>query len=86
MNNKDFLDKQLMFTENGKLYVYYSSVSDEANIKENPPKTDRAKTILGIQKMERRDDGKIVYSMLMQCDLKVKITPKLIAMFLPSGL
>lgn len=34
----------------------------------------------------RAEDDKIIYSMLMQCDLKVKITPAIIAMFLPKGL
>ena len=52
-----------------------------------PEKAERATTIFGVQKFERRpEDGKIVYDMLMQYDLKMKITPKLIAMFLPSGL
>jgi hypothetical protein len=37
--------------------------------------------------MERRaEDGKIVYTMLMQCELKMNVTPKLIAMFLPQSL
>jgi len=37
--------------------------------------------------MERRpEDGKILYTMFVQSDLKMKITPKLISMFLPAGL
>jgi len=36
--------------------------------------------------MERREDGKIVYHTFMQGDIKIKVTPKLIAMFLPSGI
>lgn len=37
--------------------------------------------------MERRaEDNKIKYTMLMQCDLKMNITPKLIGMFLPQGM
>lgn len=40
-----------------------------------------------MQKMERREeDGKIKYTMLVQCDLKMNITPKLITMFLPSSM
>lgn len=53
-----------------------------------PPKTDRAATIVGVQKMYRQEgeDGRIVYKMLMQCDLKINVSPKLIQMFLPSGM
>ena len=47
----------------------------------------RGITYIGMQKMERRpEDGKIKYTMLMQCDLKMNITPKLIGMFLPQGM
>ena len=92
MNNREFVDKQVRFSDpsEGKFYVFYSSVPDtnETYMKEKmPPKTDRAYTIIGVQKMYRRpEDGKIVYQMLMQCDIKMNITPKLIAMFLPSGM
>jgi hypothetical protein len=86
MNHRDFVDKCIKFVDKGKFYIYYSSIPDDTKIREIRPKTDRAKTILGIQRIERRADGKILYTMLMQCDLKMKITPKLIAMFLPSGL
>ncbi len=56
-------------------------------MKPTPPKVDRARTIVGMGKVYRREeDGKVVYTMLMQCDLKIKITPQLIAMFLPNGL
>lgn len=87
MNNRDFIDKQIKFSSDGCIYCYYSSVPDDLMIRPTPAKTDRATTLVGIQKFSRREsDGKIVYQMLMQCDLKMKITPKLIAMFLPSGL
>jgi hypothetical protein len=33
-----------------------------------------------------RKDGKIVLEILMQCDLKMSVTPKLIGMFLPTGM
>ena len=90
MSNREFIDKQLRYTDpkTGKLYVYYSSIPDGTEFdREKGPKTERAYTIIGLQKMERRaDDGKIVYSMAMQCDLQMSVTPKLIAMFLPSGM
>ena len=34
----------------------------------------------------RSEDGKLVCEMVMQCDVKINVTPKLIAMFLPSGM
>jgi hypothetical protein len=72
--------------------VYYSEVPegeehfDRDSVR--PPKTDRATTIVGVQKMYRQEgeDGKIVYQMLMQCDVKINVSPKLIQMFLPSGM
>lgn len=70
-----------------EIYVYYSAVPNDKEIKPSPAKVDRARTIIGMGKLYRRaEDDKIIYSMLMQCDLKVKITPALIAMFLPKGL
>lgn len=95
MNHREFVDKQVIFSDGvsgknnqGKLYVYYTQVPEGSPFeKDKPPKTDRAYTIIGVQKMERRpEDGKIVYSMLMQMDLKMNVTPKLIALFLPSGM
>eukprot|EP00347_Sterkiella_histriomuscorum_P003152 403365394 len=88
-SNRDFMDKQIKFSDKDTVYCYYSSLpSDEQQtIKPIPPKVERAQTILGYQKLHRRtEDGKIVYQMIMQCDLKMKITPKLIGMFLPNGL
>jgi len=32
------------------------------------------------------DEGRIKYTMLSQCDLKMKITPAIIQMFLPKGM
>eukprot|EP00347_Sterkiella_histriomuscorum_P021258 403334641 len=85
--NKDFYDKQIKFEQNGQIYLYYSAVPDDTLIKPPPAKVDRARTIVGMGKIYRRaEDDKIVYSMLMQCDLKMKITSALIAMFLPKGL
>ncbi|TNV70780.1 hypothetical protein FGO68_gene9427 [Halteria grandinella] len=91
MNNKEFVDKQLRFFDPAtqRFYVYYSALPDgHAHMdRPLPPKTDRAVTIVGVQRMWRRpEDGKIVCEMLMQCDLKVNITPKLIQLFLPTGM
>jgi len=88
-SNRDFCDKHIKFsTEKGAFYCYYSTLPDNGvETREIPPKVERATTYIGAQKMYRRpEDGKIVYTMLMQCDLKMKITPKLISMFLPAGL
>jgi len=89
MNHKEFLDKQIRFIDRDRFYVYYSSLPEvcESHERASPPKTDRATTIIGVQRMWRRpDDGKIVCEMLMQCDVKINVTPKLIALFLPSGM
>lgn len=75
-----------MFADHGIFYSYYSSIPNDTETKEIPVKVERAKTLVGAQKMERREDGKILYTMLVQSDLKMKITPKLISMFLPAGL
>ena len=48
MPNKDFLDKQVKFMSNNTIYVYYSNVPDSTQIKECPPKADRAETIFGV--------------------------------------
>lgn len=69
--------------------MYYSALPEGSTLHETPipPKTDRAQTIIGAQRMYRRpEDGKLICEMLMQCDVKIKVTPKLIAMFLPSGM
>ena len=88
MANRDFFDKHIKFvTDDGKFYCYYSALPNSEEIKPTPPKVERAVTFIGVQKMERRlEDNKIVYTMMMQCDLKMKITPKLVTMFLPKGL
>ncbi|CDW87198.1 UNKNOWN [Stylonychia lemnae] len=88
-SNRDFLDKQIKFRDRNNFYCYYSTIPLETQnqIKPIPPKVERAQTIFGLQKLSRRpQDGKIEYVMIMQCDLKMKITPKLIGMFLPAGL
>ena len=36
--------------------------------------------------MEKLEDGRILYQMITQNDVKMKITPKIISMFLPSGM
>lgn len=85
--NKDFYDKQIKFEHNGEVYIYYSAIPNDQELKPSPAKVDRAKTIVGMGKVYRRkEDQMLVYTMLMQCDLKIKITPQLIAMFLPNGL
>jgi len=73
MNNKEFLEKQIRFSElkSQRYYVFYSAIPDgiepyDNEEKEKLPKTDRATTLVGVQKMWRRpDDGKIVYQMIM---------------------
>jgi hypothetical protein len=86
-SNRDFCDKHIKFVKDDVFYCYYSTIPASEEVKPIPAKTERAFTFIGAQKMERRaSDNKIVYTMLMQCDLKMKVTPKLITMFLPNGL
>ena len=92
MNNKEFLDKQIRFYHpaSSRYYVYYSALPDDHILcqAEPPTKTDSAKTKVGVERMYRSEEngGRIVLEMLMQCDLKVNVTPKLIALFLPNGM
>ncbi len=95
MYNKEFVDKQIRFSEmkTQRYYVFYSAIPDGIEPYDNerkellPPKTERATTLVGVQKMWRRpDDGKIVYQMIMQCDLRVSVSPKIVQMFLPNGM
>lgn len=85
--NRDFVDKHVRFANNGVVYTYYSACPDSETLHPVPAKVERAKTIIGLQKMERRkSDGKIVYTMYMQGDLNMKQTTKLLGMFLPTGM
>jgi hypothetical protein len=86
INSRDFLEKYFNFSDNGKYYIYFSHVPNDKDIRAVPPKTDRAFTLLGVETLERRDDGKIVFTMLVQCDFKMQITPKIVQMFLPKGI
>ena len=84
MNPRDFVEKYFSFSHNSKYYSYFSSLPEE--LIPTLPKTDRARTVFGIQTLERRDcDGKIVYSVWLQCDLKAKIPMKVAEMFLGAG-
>jgi len=70
-------------TKTGTYYIYYSEVPEGSEAydkdKVRPPKTDRASTIVGVQKMYRqKEDGKIRYQMLMKCDVKINVSPKVI--------
>ena len=53
MNNREFLDKQLRFSDalKGTYYIFYSSLPDGQetyDIKGKQAKTDRAYTIIGV--------------------------------------
>jgi hypothetical protein len=84
---RDFVDKQMLFSHEGVIYMFYSYVEDSASLVENYPKAERGTTYFGAQKIYRRkEDNKIVSVLMMQSDLKMKITPKFIALFMPSGI
>jgi len=46
--NRDFVDKQIAFADNGKFYSYYSNIPNDTEIKEIPAKVERAKTLIGL--------------------------------------
>lgn len=84
---RDFVDKQIMFSHNGAIYIYYSMVEDSNTVREPHPKSERGSTFFGVQKIFRRpDDNKIQSVLLLQSDLRMSITPKFIALFMPSGI
>ena len=47
MNNKDFLEKYIKFSHEGKHYIYFS-FTPEDSLKPSPPKTDRSYSIFGV--------------------------------------
>jgi len=48
MNNKDFLEKYIKFSHNGKHYIYFSFIPDEALKRDSPAKTDRSFSVFGV--------------------------------------
>jgi hypothetical protein len=46
--NRDFVDKHLKFSSDGKFYCYYTCIPNDTEFKELPPKVDRAQTIIGM--------------------------------------
>ena len=56
-NNKDYYDKSLKFSHEGKLYYFCSQIApNELELKPCPAKTDRGKTMIGVQIFERIGD------------------------------
>ena len=66
------------------MYSYHSTaISQEMPAKEG---MERAETIFGIQKIERRpEDGKIVLKILMLADYKLPLSNSILKTFVPAG-
>jgi len=60
VSQRDFLEKKVKFSKDGKKYVFFSSVPDEFR----PPNegTTRAYTISGFHVFEKLEDGRVKYT------------------------
>eukprot|EP00350_Pseudokeronopsis_sp_OXSARD2_P003500 CAMPEP_0170541754 /NCGR_PEP_ID=MMETSP0211-20121228/1403_1 /TAXON_ID=311385 /ORGANISM="Pseudokeronopsis sp., Strain OXSARD2" /LENGTH=158 /DNA_ID=CAMNT_0010844607 /DNA_START=436 /DNA_END=909 /DNA_ORIENTATION=- len=89
-HNRDFYDKMVSFCHDGSFYYYFSSIPNGDQLKPPVEKCERAWTYFGCSKVERlkegKNRGKLRVITLMQSDMKIRITPKIVAMFLPSGI
>jgi len=81
---RDFVDKYVQFsTVEGRVYVYYSSIPESEKQFPIPPLTQRARTLIGIQRFERcPDTQRIRCVFLSQTDLKVKVDQNVLAKYL----
>ena len=62
---RDFCDKYVMLTSSdGAFYCYQSSLPDSEEFKAVPEKTVRADTLISVQKMDKLEDGSILYQMM----------------------
>lgn len=75
---RDFVDKYVTFSSDGVFYVYSSAVTEEKEAeKELPAKTERARTILGYQRLYRdAETGQIKLQSVQQADLKLNYALK----------
>jgi hypothetical protein len=70
ISGRDFLDKTVHFCVDGVYYSYTSSVPNDAEIREVPAKCERARTLIGMQKVFRDpESGEIKFQTLQQADL-----------------
>lgn len=70
---RDFLDKYVTFSSGNVFYVYASATPEEVDQgKEVPAKTERARTLIGYQRLFRDPEtGAIKMQSLQQADLKL---------------
>jgi len=83
---REFFDKKVIFVDDQKLYCYFStSASQDAELQNNSD-IERAHTIFGIQKIERRvGDGKIILRLVMLVDYKLPLSNSILKTFVPAG-
>jgi hypothetical protein len=68
---RDMLEKKIVFKDQeGKVYVYFTSVSDD--FKEKEDDIVRATTILGFHVFETLDDGTKKFTSVNQTDVALK--------------
>ena len=82
---RDFYEKCFVFTHNGAMYRYTCSFpNSESTI---PVKNGgiRGESLINMAKMYRDDDNKIKFTVLVQCDFKLKLPSFIFSSFLPGA-
>lgn len=90
IQQRDFLEKKVKFTDGNKRYVYFTSLPDEIlPIEEG---VSRGYTLIGFHCFERQEDGRILMEGIMQNDFNIgtgamaKIAQAAIMSALPKSL
>ena len=64
------VEKKITFQDEGKTYVYFTSVPD--SFKEPKEGTVRAQTVLGFHVFEKAVDGRVKFTSINQMDVNLK--------------
>ena len=69
INQRDFLEKKLKFTHQGKIFIFFTSIPDTFRPAEG--KITRAYSIMGFHIFERLEDGRLKFTGLAQTDINI---------------
>lgn len=87
MYNRDFVDKSITFSHEGAVYLFCTAMNNDTEYIPIQSKTERAQNLINHQKFYRRpEDGKVVYQIFLQNDLKAKTAAKMSPTFFPGGI
>eukprot|EP00826_Nyctotherus_ovalis_P011539 TRINITY_DN12999_c0_g1_i5.p1 TRINITY_DN12999_c0_g1~~TRINITY_DN12999_c0_g1_i5.p1 ORF type:complete len:195 (-),score=40.73 TRINITY_DN12999_c0_g1_i5:141-725(-) len=75
MQNREFVEKQMTFRANGKMYIYSSSVDD--SLEPLKPTLTRGRTLICGSRISHVD-GSVKITMVSQMDMKLLIPPVLL--------